>query len=96
MKPEALFEMTIWQNFLKEARKRRLNPLTLVADLLREQVEIWEDEKLFREMQRDARKSQYTEKDTVALVRPSRRAHAFNRDLDVVDTSVLISISDSD
>jgi hypothetical protein len=46
MKPELLFDTTIWQEFQKEARKRRLNPVQFAAELLRERLEIWEDEKL--------------------------------------------------
>lgn len=73
MKNELQFDTTIWEEFQKQAKKRRRNPVTLVTELMREQLEIWEDEKLFREMRRDARKSGYKEEDAVELVRQYRR-----------------------
>lgn len=73
MKNELQFDATIWEEFQKQAKKRRQNPVALATELLREQLEIWEDEKLFREMRRDARKSGYTEEDAVELVRQYRR-----------------------
>lgn len=73
MKNETLFETGIWNEFQKEARKRRRNPLNLAADLLREQLEIWEDEKLDRAIKRDVQRSGYSEDDAVELVRQYRR-----------------------
>ncbi len=73
MKPEMLFDTTIWQEFQKEARKRRLNPVNLVAELLRERLEIWEDEKLDKAIRRDVQRSGYTEDDAVEIVRRHRR-----------------------
>lgn len=73
MKNELQLDAAIWEEFQKQAKRRRRNPVTLVTELIREQLEIWEDEKLFREMRRDARKSEYTEDDTVKLVRQYRR-----------------------
>jgi hypothetical protein len=73
MKKEIVFDSAIWEEFQRQAKKRRRNPVALVTELMREQLEIWEDEKLFREMRRDARKSGYTEDDAVELVRQYRR-----------------------
>jgi len=73
MKPEMLFDTTIWQEFQKEARKRRLNPVNLTIELLRERLEIWEDEKLDKAIRRDVRRSGYTEDDAVEIVRQHRR-----------------------
>ena len=73
MEKEIVFDSAIWEEFQKQAKKRRRNPVALVTELMREQLEIWEDEKLFREMRRDARKSGYTEDDAVELVRQYRR-----------------------
>lgn len=73
MKNELQLDSTIWEEFQKQAKNRRRNPITLITRLMREQLEIWEDEKLFREMRRDARKSGYTEDDAVELVREYRR-----------------------
>ena len=72
MKQETLFDTAIWEEFQKEARKRRLSPVRVAAELLRERLEIWEDERLFAEMRRDARRSGYTEADAVDLVRQHR------------------------
>ena len=44
-----------------------------MLDFVKEQIEIWEDEKLDKEMRRDARKSGYKEEDAVELVRQHRR-----------------------
>lgn len=73
MKNELQIEATIWEEFQKQAKRRRRNPVTLVSAWMREQLEIWEDEKLFSEMQEEGRKSSYTEDDTVELVRQHRR-----------------------
>lgn len=73
MKNETLFDQTIWEEFQRQAKRRRRNPVKLITDLMREQLEIWEDEKLFREMRRDAQKSGYKEDDAVELVNQYRR-----------------------
>ncbi len=73
MKNETLFDQTIWEEFQRQAKRRRRNPVKLITDLMREQLEIWEDEKLFREMRRDAQKSGYKEDDAVELVKQYRR-----------------------
>lgn len=73
MKNEIVFDPTTWEEFQRQAKRRRRNPVTLVTELMREQLEIWEDEKLFREMRQDAQKSDYTEDDAVELVRQYRR-----------------------
>lgn len=41
--------------------------------MLQEYVAIYQDEKLFRQMQREARRSGYREEDAVALVRQARQ-----------------------
>ena len=73
MKNETQFDQTIWDEFQRQAKRRRRNPVKLISELMREQLEIWEDEKLFREMRRDAQKSGYTEDDAVELVKQYRR-----------------------
>lgn len=54
MKNEVVSDPAIWEEFQKQAKERRRNPATLVTEWMRTQLEIWEDEKLFREMRRDA------------------------------------------
>jgi hypothetical protein len=72
MKNELQFDATIWEEFQKQAKKRRRNPVTLITEMMREQLEIWEDEKLDKAMRRDARKSGYKEEDAVKIVRQYR------------------------
>ena len=45
----------------------------LLNEWMREQLEIWEDEKLDQEIKRDVQRSGYTEDDAVELVRQYRR-----------------------
>lgn len=72
MKNETVFDTEIWEEFQKEARKRRRNPVNLAAALLREQLEVWQDEKLDRAIKRDVQRSGYTEDDAVEIVRQYR------------------------
>jgi len=73
MPTKTINESPVWKQFETEAKKRRRNPVKLVLDLLKEQIEIWEDEALDREISREAQKSGYTEVDAVELVRQYRR-----------------------
>ena len=72
MTTKAINDSPVWKEFETEAKKRRRNPVKLMLDLLKEQMEIWEDESLDREISRDAQKSGYTEDDAVELVRQYR------------------------
>ena len=73
MTAKTINDSPVWKQFETEAKKRRRNPVKLVLDLLKEQIEIWEDEALDREISREAQKSGYTEEDAVELVRQYRR-----------------------
>jgi hypothetical protein len=73
MAAKTIDESPVWKQFETEAKKRRRNPVRLALDLLKEQVEIWEDEKLDDEIRKDAQKSGYAEDDAVELVRQYRR-----------------------
>lgn len=73
MTTKTIDESPVWKQFETEAKKRRRNPVKLVLDFVKEQVEIWEDEKLDEEIRKDAQKSGYTEDDAVELVRQLRR-----------------------
>jgi len=72
MTTKAINDSPVWKEFETEAKKRRRNPVKLMLDLLKEQMEIWEDESLDREISRDAQKSGYKEDDAVELVRQYR------------------------
>jgi predicted transcriptional regulator len=63
----------LWKQFEQVARERRRNPSRLLMQIVREYLEIYEDEELFRQLQRDARRSGYKEADAVALVRQVRQ-----------------------
>jgi len=72
MKNETMFDQTIWEEFQRQAKRRRRNPATLLTDFMRECLETWEYKQLDNEMRRDARRSGYTEDDAVELVRQYR------------------------
>jgi metal-responsive CopG/Arc/MetJ family transcriptional regulator len=70
---EIQFDSHLWKQFERVAREQRRNPARLLAQVVREYLEIYEDEKLFQQMQRAARKSGYKEEDAVKLVRRVRQ-----------------------
>jgi transcription initiation factor TFIIIB Brf1 subunit/transcription initiation factor TFIIB len=72
MTTKTIDESPVWKQFETEAKKRRRNPVKLVLDYVKEQVEIWEHEKLDDEISIDAQKSGYTEDDAVELVKQYR------------------------
>jgi len=73
MKNEIVFDPAIWEEFQKQAKKRRRNPVTLLTEYMQECLDTWEFDQLFKEMRRDARKSGYKEEDAVEIVRQYRR-----------------------
>jgi hypothetical protein len=72
MTTKTIDESPVWKQFETEAKKRRRNPVKLLLDLIKEQVEIWEHEKLDDEISIEAQKSGYTEDDAVELVKQYR------------------------
>ena len=72
MTTKTIDESPVWKQFETEAKKRRRNPVKLVLELIKEQVEIWEHERLDDEIRLDAQKSGYTEDDAVDLVKQYR------------------------
>lgn len=72
MKEQITIDAELWSEFESASKRNRRNPLKLMTDYIRETLEIWEHEKLDREIQKDARKSGYTEDDAVELVRKYR------------------------
>ena len=69
----------LWKQFEQVARAQRRNPSQLLMQVVREYLEIYEDEEFFRQMQRDARRSGYKEEDAVALVRQVRQGKSERR-----------------
>jgi hypothetical protein len=62
----------VWLRFEQAARQRRRNPVHLVAEFMSACLEGWEDERLDTEMQEDARRSGYREREAVEIVRRYR------------------------
>ncbi|MCI0489301.1 MAG: hypothetical protein L0229_22135 [Blastocatellia bacterium] len=79
MAKDALLDSPLWEEFQKAARKRGRSPARLLADCMRECLEILEDQKLDEEIRRDARTTRkeslcgYREEDAVEIVRRHRR-----------------------
>jgi hypothetical protein len=69
---ETLIRSELWANFEKQARKEKKQPSDLLAELLRERLEIAEDVALTKAMRREALKSGYKEADAVGIVREYR------------------------
>ena len=72
MKEQITIDTELWQEFENAAKKHRRNPLKLITEYIRETLEIWEDQKLDKEIQTEAQKSGYTEDDAVDLVKKYR------------------------
>lgn len=73
MTTKTINDSPVWKEFETEAKKRRRNPVKLMLDLIKEQMEIWEHERLDEEISKEAQKSGYTEDDAVEIVRQYRR-----------------------
>lgn len=69
MKEQITIDGELWKDFAAVAKAQRCNPLQLLAGYMRESLEIWEHQKLDREIQNDVRKSGYTEDDAVEIVK---------------------------
>ena len=69
---ENLMQSDLWREFEEYARAKRKQPATLLAEMVRERLEIQKDLELDEEMHRDALKSGYKASDAVRLVREYR------------------------
>lgn len=69
---EGLIQSDLWREFEEYARSRRRQPARLLAELMREQLEIAADVALNDEIRRQVQKSGYKEKDAVRIVREYR------------------------
>ncbi|HEY7543632.1 MAG TPA: hypothetical protein VID27_02060 [Blastocatellia bacterium] len=72
MASDSFINSPLWKEFKKAARRRRRDPVRLMTNYMRECMEIWEDEKLMKEMRRDARRSGLKEANAVEVVRRHR------------------------
>ena len=68
MAKDAVTSSVVWVRFERAARQRRRNPARLVAEFMSECLERWEDERLDSEMQADAQRSGWHERDAVEIV----------------------------
>ena len=73
MEQEIKLDPQLQAQLMQAAREQRRSPARLLQDVVREYLEIYEDEKLFRQMQREAQHSGYREEDAVDLVRQVRQ-----------------------
>ena len=73
MEREIKLDPHLRKQFEQAARELRRNPARLLQKVVREYLEIYEDEKLFEQMRLEARRSGYSEEDAVKLVRQARR-----------------------
>jgi len=72
MEKNTISDSPLWKEFSKAARAKRRNPGTVIDRIYARMHEIWEDQKLDEEIQRDARRSGFREEDAVEIVRAHR------------------------
>ena len=73
VKDSTINSSPVWEQFQQEARKRRRDPVRLLTEYMRECLEVWQDQKLDEEIQREAQNSGYREADAVTIVRHHRQ-----------------------
>ncbi|MCI0359031.1 MAG: hypothetical protein L0211_11180 [Planctomycetaceae bacterium] len=79
MKTNGVTNLPLWEQFEHAARSRRRSPERLLTDFMREYLETCEDERLFKEISRQAQRSGYKESDAAALVKEVRQAKSKRR-----------------
>jgi hypothetical protein len=67
-----LLDSALWERFEEAARKRRRNPIRLLKEFMIERLEVWEDQKLDRQIKKAALRSGRTEEQAVQIVRRHR------------------------
>jgi hypothetical protein len=65
-------DSALWERFEEAARKRRRDPVRLLRDFMKERLEVWEDQKLDRQVKKAALRSGQREQDAVDIVRRHR------------------------
>lgn len=65
-------ESALWERFEEAARLRRCDPVRLLKEFMNERLEVWEDQKLDRQLKRAARLSGRREEEAVEIVRRHR------------------------
>jgi hypothetical protein len=69
---DTLIQSKLWREFEHYARSKRKQPAKLLAEIIRERLEIAEDVALNEAIRRDVQKSGYRESDAVKIVREHR------------------------
>jgi hypothetical protein len=70
-----ILDSPLWHRFEEAARKRRRDPVRLLKEFMKERLEVWEDQKLDRQVKKAALRSGRREEDAVQIV----RRHRMNR-----------------
>lgn len=65
-------DSALWERFEDAARKRRRDPIRLVKEFMKERLEVWEDQKVDRQIKKAALRSGRREEDAVEIVRRVR------------------------
>jgi len=70
-----ILDSSLWERFEKAARKQRRDPVRLLKEFMKERLEVWEDQKLDRQVKKAALRGGRREEDAVGVV----RRHRINR-----------------
>ena len=76
-----ILDSALWDRFEEAARKRRRDPVRLLKEFMKERLEVWEDQKLDRQIKKAALRCGRREEDAVQIVRRQRvkRSRAIRR-----------------
>jgi hypothetical protein len=67
-----ILDSALWERFEKAARTQRRDPVRLLKEFMKERLEVWEDQKLDRQVRKAALRSSQREDDAVEIVRRHR------------------------
>ena len=67
-----ILDSALWERFEEAARTRRRDPVRLLKEYMKERLEIWEDQKLDRQVKKATLGSNRREDDAVEIVRRHR------------------------
>jgi hypothetical protein len=69
---KVILDSALWERFEEAARLRRRDPVRLLKEFMRERLEVWEDQKLDKQLKKAARLSGRREEEAVEIVRRHR------------------------
>ena len=67
-----ILDSALWDRFEEAARKRRRDPVRLLKEFMKERLEVWEDQKLDRQVRKASLRSGRREEEAVEIVRRHR------------------------